>query len=478
MTRLGPFAASGLVVLALCAAGCPDRSISILDPTPVTVSTKEIPLSADIDVLFVIDNSASTEDKQIVFANNYPKFVTALAGFPTGLPNLHLGVVTTSIDVGTSVDNLGAACHPAAGQDGLLQTATLDATFTCQGGLDPTATDRFLSDIGAPGGERETNYTGTLDQALACISHVGDAGCGFESPLEAMKRALDGSRAENAGFLRPGAFLAVVILTDEDDCSADPGLFQQPDKVVGSFDVRCTQPAYRCDQRIAPDQPGAYTNCAVRTDSFLTDPSKYASFLTGLKGAANVAVAVVAGDPTPNIRIGDLQIGTRDQPLALEPSCQATINGNAAIGRPADRLATFLANFGARGLFRTVCQEDYAGALTDIGNLLIKAISPCIEGALDTRDTDLQNPGLQPDCSVSDGVGTGTDASAETLIPTCHMADATTPDPDQGGAPACWWLKSDPTRCQTESQLSLQVVRTQAAAPNSKTRVSCALTAP
>ena len=482
MKSLGPLAASGLTVLALCAAGCPDRSISVLDPTPIAVSTKDIALSADIDVLFVIDDSPSTEDKQIVFAQNYPRFVDALANFPigpnhTGLPNLHIGVVTTSIDVGVvnTATQVPTTCHPSNGEDGLLQTTSREG-FDCQGGLNPGATERYLSDIAAPDGSRQTNYTGTLDQALACISHAGVAGCGYESPLEAMKRALDGTtHPENAGFLRPGAFLAVVILTDEDDCSARPALFQQPDTLVGTDDLRCTQQAFRCDQPIAPGQPGQYTNCVPRTDGLLVDPTFYASFLAGLGGADRVAVAVIAGDPTPNIAIGSLQIfgDPKPQPLALEPSCQATINGNPAIGRPADRLSAFLANFGARGLFRTVCQSDYAGALTDIGNLLIKAVSPCIEGALDTTDTEPQNPGVQPDCQVSDI----SDRGAETSIPPCRMTDPTTPSPDQGGAVACWWLKSDAT-CQTPSNLSLQVVRTQAAAPGSKERVSCALTAP
>ncbi|HET9624672.1 MAG TPA: hypothetical protein VFP84_25065 [Kofleriaceae bacterium] len=474
MTRLGPLAAGGLIALALSAAGCPDRSISTVTPAPVAVSTKDIPLSADIDVLFVIDNSSSTQDKQKVFADNYPKFVTALSGFPTGLPNLHLGVVTTSVDIGNSNLNPGSACHPATGQDGLLQTTNLDLGFTCQGALAPVAGERFLSDIGMPDGSRAINYTGGLDQALACISHVGTAGCGFESPLEAMERALDGRHPENAGFLRDGAFLAVVILTDEDDCSAKNELFQQPTTAVGDRDLRCSQQAYRCDQRLSPSQPGAYTNCTVRTDSSLIDPSTYASFLTGLKGSSNIAVAVIAGEPAQSLGIGPLTIGPVTQDLALLPSCMAKINGNDAIGRPALRLTSFLDNFGERGLFRTVCQADYAGALTDIGNLLIQAISPCIEGALDTRDADPTNPGLQPDCTVSDIA----DAGDEHLIRPCHMLGPEQPDPDMGSATACWWLKSDPAMCQTESQLALQIERTVAAAPNTKTRVSCALGAP
>ena len=59
---------------------------------------------------------------------------------------------------------------------------------------------------------------------FGCIAAVGENGCGFEHQLGAVARALgaDGARApvENDGFLRPDAALAIVLVSDEDDCSA------------------------------------------------------------------------------------------------------------------------------------------------------------------------------------------------------------------------------------------------------------------
>jgi len=463
-----------VVGVALLAAGCPDRSISKLDPVPTGATTKNIPVSADLDILFVIDNSASTRDKQTIFAENYPRFVEALDHFPTGRPNLHIGVVTTSIDIG--VDGFGTACHPASGENGTLQNASRDPMFACAA---PT-TDRYLSDIARADGSRDINYTPPLETALSCISHVGDTGCGFESPLEAMKRALDGSRPENAGFVRPGAFLAVVFLTDEDDCSALPQLFQQPTSAVGKDDFRCAQTAYRCDRPISPSEPGQYTGCTVRHDSFLNNPEDYAQFLLGVKGNAGVAVALIAGDPTQDVHTGPVTLigangNTAVQPLGVQETCMATINGHLAIGRPSLRLNEMLAGFGDRGLFRTVCQSDYSTALADIGALLFAAVSPCLEGTLDTRDTDAVNPGLQPDCTVSDIEAPDTDAQVETAIPRCHMIDQD--HPDRAGAPACWWVARNAAACATETQLELRVEREGAAAPNTTVRVSCA-TAP
>lgn len=458
-----------ICVAVALVAGCPDRSISELDPVQAGVFTKDIATDAAVDMLFVIDDSRSTLDKQALFAQNFKNFVTALDGFPTGRPNVHLGVVTSSIDLG--VDGVGGACRPAAGHNGALQpimSATTGATPTC---LAP-GSGRYFADATTPTG-RMVNYGGNLEDALACTARVGDGGCGFEAPLEAMKRALDGSHPENAGFLRPGAFLIVVILTDEDDCSADPALFTQPVAQVGKDDLRCVSAAYRCDQTIAPGAPGAYTNCKVRRDGLLRDPASYAQFLSGLKGPSRIAVAVIGGPASPSLSTGTIDMPFHQDLALLPTTCSATINGNLAIGRPALRLDDFQRAFGSRGLFRTVCQPDYRQALTDIGVLLGKALSPCLEGTVDARDTDDASPGLQLDCAVSELTDPGTPAQVATKLPRCAMAGADRPE--LAGAPACWWAKPNAEACATtETHLELHVERRAPPPPNTTVRVSCA----
>ncbi|MBV1857667.1 MAG: hypothetical protein KUG77_04585, partial [Nannocystaceae bacterium] len=59
-------------------------------------------------------------------------------------------------------------------------------------------------------------------QALACMAPMGVNGCGFESPLEAMLQALNPEALWNLGprpFVREGAALGVVIVSNELDCS-------------------------------------------------------------------------------------------------------------------------------------------------------------------------------------------------------------------------------------------------------------------
>ena len=50
------------------------------------------------------------------------------------------------------------------------------------------------------------------------LAQIGATGCGFEQHLLAMRRALENNPA-NAGFLRDNAFLAVIFIADEDDCT-------------------------------------------------------------------------------------------------------------------------------------------------------------------------------------------------------------------------------------------------------------------
>jgi len=436
------------LVIAACAlalVGCPDRNVAEVTPSQSGEIQKDVAVSADIDILFVIDSSSSTQDKQALFAANFPKFVQAIDAFPTGRPNLHVGVVSTTVDIG--VAGFGP-CSGAPLDDGRLQN-------TLHGTMCPTLNGRFISDIAGPTG-RQVNYTGTLDQIFSCIAPLGTGGCGFEAPLEAMKRALDGTRPENAGFLRPSAYLAVVFLTDEDDCSVrDKAIFSLPADQAGPGDFRC-QPlyAYRCDTPISATTPGAYTNCRVRTDSYLEDPAAYFDFVSSIKPPGHALVAMIAGDVKHDISTGPIPLPGAP-PLQLQQSCSTTINGNLAIGRPGLRLDEFRKLFGGNGLFRSICQSDYQPALADIGNLIISQVSPCLDGSIDTTDLDPANPGLQLDCTVSELANLDSPEPTETTLTPCEMSAPDVPSPT--GRRPCWWVKPNPVACTTATGLEIHV---------------------
>ncbi len=466
--------------------GCPDRSIDKIPPTQSGVVVKKIPVSADIDILFVIDNSASTVDKQTVFSQNFPKFVQALDAFPMGRPNLHIGVINTTVDIATpgyANGNLGCP-SPDPLDNGKLQN-----TPKIPGCTPPTGP--FIADLKNPDGSRTVNYAGTLEQTLSCIALIGAEGCGFEAQLEAMKRALDGSRPDNAGFIRNGAYLGVIILTDEDDASVkDNAVFSLPDATVGGKNDFRVQPlfAYQCTTPISSSTAGTYHHCTPRTDSYLRDPHYYSQFLTTVKDPSQIVVAAIAAPPpglqtnddppqtasSPDITTGPLTLNGNTQTLALQPSCSATVNGNPAIGRPGVRLASFIGDFGDRGRFYTICQSDYSAALADIGKTIFNAISPCLEGKLDSTDADPTNPGTQLQCTVSDVQIDDKTGMTSTVIPACKMQDATTPAAT--GARPCWWVRQDPVACPApDTGFQLQLVRSQPPATGTNVEVECAL---
>jgi hypothetical protein len=128
------------------------------------------------------------------------------------------------------------------------------------------------------------------------------------------------------------------------------------------------------------------------------------------------------------------------------PSCDATINGNPAIARPAIRLGAFISDLAAgHGFFYTVCQSDYTAALTSIASVLFNTMSSCLEGPIDSTDRDPTNPGVQLTCTVADVVDLGTASESATLIPACKMDDAMTPDPNQPFP--CWWADLNTAQC-------------------------------
>ena len=76
-----------------------------------------------------------------------------------------------------------------------------------------------------------------------------------------MKVALDHNPA-NAGFVRPDAYLAVVVIADEDDCSlAKKSLFDgnAADPTYGDrVNFKCTHEGITCDSPATDlDQPGS-----------------------------------------------------------------------------------------------------------------------------------------------------------------------------------------------------------------------------
>ena len=153
-------------------------------------------------MLFVVDNSSSMGAEQARLTRAFESFVVDLEGAAGSLPSLHVGVVSTDVGIAPF---LAEACA-GNGDEGRLQS--VPRTLGC---VPPSGS--FIIDAESRDGTRVRNYSDTLANTFACIAPLGIGGCGFEQPLESLKRALDGSICENAGLLRANARLVLVILT-------------------------------------------------------------------------------------------------------------------------------------------------------------------------------------------------------------------------------------------------------------------------
>ena len=107
-------------------------------------------------------------------------------------------------------------------------------------------------------------------QQFGCVARVGTGGCGFEQQLEAMLKAITPSTStaiapfvsgtghadgRNAGFLRPDSILALILVSDEEDCSAqNPEIFNTMSSIFPgeALNLRCFMYGAESYQAVQP----------------------------------------------------------------------------------------------------------------------------------------------------------------------------------------------------------------------------------
>jgi hypothetical protein len=269
-----------------------------------------------IDLLFVIDNSGTMGEEQINLARNFPLLIRRLENLTdsTGMPvNADVNIMVTTSDFGnplcTPFEPPGY--DPARGAPVSTACTTRLQDFTdltgdtmvpqacentCPAPVQPNGpfihfngTDDNIPDTVVP---TDIDGDGMLEspaaQALACIGPQGINGCGYESQLENMLQALNPDAAWNSGatpFLRDGALLAVVMVTDEADCSVmdysimeDPA-FQNVNPASGSpapTSAICWNAGVEC---VGPDAMGVFSECSPQEGGGLQPITRYTNYL-------------------------------------------------------------------------------------------------------------------------------------------------------------------------------------------------------
>lgn len=262
----GPPATGGAGGIETGPSGAGASGVGGSNATGGTGGVLSLPPADKIDLLFVVDNSASMARNQAVMSGSIAAFVNrlvnpdcvdavTLAHIPGVTPcpagtrrefapvtDLHIGVVTSSIG-GHGAD----LCSAASSQFNPEQDDRAHLLPSVRTGLPSFNNQGFLAwnpQAGAPAGSLSDPAT-LLAEVTGEIDAAGELGCGYEGTLEAMYRFLidpdppssvtqiSGAAivtypdatvlAQRAAFLRPDSLVGIVVLSDENDCSIVDG---------------------------------------------------------------------------------------------------------------------------------------------------------------------------------------------------------------------------------------------------------------
>lgn len=410
-------------------------------PKQVVIDVLPFP-NRDVDMLFVIDNSSGMAKLQDRFIQGFVTFVDVLRGLPGGLPNIHLAVVSSDIGAGAyDIGDIPNCRH--GGDQGIFQVKPLGRT--CNAGS-LNVGEHFIANVNG-----QANFTGSLEATFGCIAALGETGCGFEHQLGSMLRALGADGAgpaplENANFLRPNAYLAITILTNEDDCSApinstffDPTSRYVADPLGPLTSFRCAEYGHLCGgmkppRRMAADLSGT---CTSAEDGVLLRVRDVADSLKALKPGQpdKVLVSVIAGPPSA-YKVHLEQPTLTDDPSQwpwLDRSC--SLDGDGTFATPGIRVKELTDAFGANGVFQGACSTSFAPALQRIAEQIgTKAAGiPCLDGVADANP---DAPGFQPSCEVVDRF------FGPSTSPVRSCADT-------GAVAPCWELGTPTASCPT-----------------------------
>jgi hypothetical protein len=230
----------GVMLGTALLVGCLDRDIYHEQPlgirSPKIQRPEDLPWVSGTDFVFIVDDSISMGDKQklltqsLIRAHGYFTRCTDPSS-----PNLWLPAVNGECPPGM----LSSGSILSSENVSIITTSVGAGGIACSGSdlgarlIEPPTAEELRQSEDEPFGPR--------------LSHVGEAGCGFEGPLEAMYRFLVdpeppagiGTKTEDgqlvtvakevdrtlleqrAQTLKPLSQVVVVIITDEDDCSVN-----------------------------------------------------------------------------------------------------------------------------------------------------------------------------------------------------------------------------------------------------------------
>ncbi|MCP4603762.1 MAG: hypothetical protein GY847_25135 [Proteobacteria bacterium] len=388
-----------------------------------------------VDLLVVVDGSGAMDQKQVILATGFFTLVNSLIKPIIGpdwnfLPVANMRVAVVSSNLGLQYgeehstegfpygDTVVASCTKWSpkGYDGVFQTEMdgiveiRSGEISCEEDGDQCPSDDWSCTDGkctSPSGDREpvnclelgsgekwaeTSEEDTNPQfaaQVACLSKVRADGCSVEQQLEASIVAL--SRSEDQrNFIKGSHLLAVLIVSDEEDCSIkDKGLFETDEWKSGT--------------RMTDDSKSGLLNTACNApreneEKYLFETTRYREKLIELKGGNPKAVifAAIVGVPTDDTEeqsicqgrgneIGfclddpnmELQVEVQEAGEGVEfkhfaPACERMDdNGNTITSAlPGRRYVEVAQEFASNGYVYSICNGDWSPAMKEIAKII------------------------------------------------------------------------------------------------------------
>ena len=521
--RRGRWLLCAPTVLALWA--CADHRLAAPSPDPAVVDVRSFRQNVNhkLDIVFMIDDSSSMAPLQSKLADQLPTFMNKLMDKTTGqLPDLHVGVISSSQGAGA----WSAVQSCKAGDPGDDQGKFQQGPGGAGSGMCPMlhAGERYLkTGDGTPGDP--PNFDGDIRPLFQCMALLGQNGCGFESQFKSTLRALQKAAQtpdqdpDNGGFLRKDAILAVVMVTNEDDCSvADDSLLltpavnkaADPTGLGALWSYRCNEFGHLCDgsppphgydfssmtfnlpdgTMSTPGSPGSggvvLHNCVSaedtgpKTDPLVVipegdhkgepDPSMghlwptvdlFTKFVKSLKDDENdILVAAITG-PVESMgaiyRVVPFQNANGETDPNIDHSCvfPAPNGGLPEYGDPAVRIAQWVSNFGGNGALYPICADTFAMAMNGIADKLHQKLGA---SCLSTNLATKQDG--SHNCQVVENIkDTDTQKTMSRQLDECSSAVDNTP---------CYRLTAHASDCQQPDAATLfQICTNPACTPES-----------
>jgi hypothetical protein len=289
LLRTGLAGLAMVVAGAAVSTGCLDRPVVPQKPNTTNIVVEKILQEKvdKIDLLFMIDNSISMADKQTILAAAVPQLVSRLVtpilidGQPEFDPvtDIHIGVISSS---------LGSYGGNVCGEDPAPpQNDRAHLMPSVRPGLNSHNNLGFLWWDPENKGGGQSNVGALVADFTAHVQGVGEFGCGFEASLEAWYRFLidpdphlnvtgDASFVQTVSgvdepllqqrrdFLRPDSLVAIIMLSDENDCS-----FVTENGFIGAYaasiNLSLAKGSSQCDSN--PNDQCCYTCASPKPDN-------------------------------------------------------------------------------------------------------------------------------------------------------------------------------------------------------------------